>query len=692
MPAACTIIAVGREASATGAPMITHSDDMGASTTDVRLVRVPRKTWPKGSVRPFYRWQIPYPRVVSSFLGASDYAPVGDQQEAVSLGHIPQVRETWAYWDTDYGVQNEWGLSIGESTATANTVGWPAVPDLPYGYNLVGIEDLSKIALERCKTARCAVETMGAIAVKHGFYSGDSGSPDKPVHGGSSEVLVLADADPGDVWIFNVLTGEGNRSAIWAAQRVPPNHVVAVGNSFTIRSLNLSSPEDNLYSPGVKHLAEKMGWWTKSEESSPEVFDFFSAYGYQPKPGVNTWEPRSEDTILSFYSGRRMWRIFSLLSADEGALLDPNLGNLPKTPNPYPPSVPAPRGSVTLPMVMNAMRDHYEGTPYDLTKGMASGPWGNPNRARTAKGVVGQWERAIAMYRSGWSFVLEARSQQLSRLWWGYDSAHSTVYLPFYGAATGPAPKSFCNSELRMSVFSVDAAYWAFSIVNQYSDRNFKVINGDIRKEAFKAEEQALSQILTWEAEALHLVGDNGDIQQALQSLTDKSNEFAERKVAAWWDYAWHLIAKYGREIVTYNESEVGGTAPALWVLPEWWLRSPEVGFSSWTPQGPFHGINLTENQTAAALQCLNNSAQVLSSSELAAGASTLQPSQNCNISSVSLGVFAFATPGHSVSSLVMTTTFGMAIAAVSYFLGVKHGRREHGHGQVRDVYTLHIC
>jgi dipeptidase len=135
-------------------------------------------------------------------------------------------------------VQNEWGLSIAESTCTARTVGWPA--DKPYGFNLAGIEDLSKIALERCKTARCAVETMGKIAVQHGFYSADGGEPSQPAYDGSSECLLLADGNPGELWIFNVMTGKGNASAIWAAQRVPDDHVTAIGNTFTIRKMNLS--------------------------------------------------------------------------------------------------------------------------------------------------------------------------------------------------------------------------------------------------------------------------------------------------------------------------------------------------------------------------------------------------------------------------------------------------------------------
>jgi len=175
--------------------MIGHSEDSGPSANDVRLVRVPRQQWAEGSKRPLYSWRPGYPRVVSTELHTPDYAPVNGEELDVPLAHIPQVKETWAYWDTDYGVQNEWGVSIGESTCTAKTVGWPS--NLPYGYNNAGIEDLSKIALERCKTARCAAETMGTIAVDQGFYSADSGEPSAPGYTGSSECLLLADATPG---------------------------------------------------------------------------------------------------------------------------------------------------------------------------------------------------------------------------------------------------------------------------------------------------------------------------------------------------------------------------------------------------------------------------------------------------------------------------------------------------------------
>merc|ERR1712048_1284660 len=145
----------------------------------------------------------------------------------------------------------------------------------------------------------------GEIAVAEGFYSADSGAPSAPAYSGSSECLLVSDATLGELWIFNIMTGKNNASAIWAAQRVPSNHVVAIGNSFTIRKMNLSDTENFLYSPGVSKLAEEKGWWSPEEEVSEDIFDFFGAYGYTPTAhaGVSASVAESQANTLSFYSG-----------------------------------------------------------------------------------------------------------------------------------------------------------------------------------------------------------------------------------------------------------------------------------------------------------------------------------------------------------------------------------------------------
>lgn len=573
---ACTIVAVGKDASASGYPITSHTDDSGGSTTDIRWIRVPRKQWPAGSTRKLYNWNDGYPRVVDETL-SPEYAPVNGQAMTVPIGEIPQVPETFAYWDMDYGVQNEKGLSIGESTCTAKTVGWPATPEKQaYGYNRAGIEDLSKIALERCETARCAVDLMGSIAVEQGFYSADSGDPAKPGYSDSAEALVLA--DPQEVWIFNVLTGPKNASAIWAAQRIPSDHVAAVGNSFTIREIDFKDPDTFRYSPGVTKLAEEQGWWNPNDGA----FDFFCAYGYTPEveDAANEAAAETLKQTLNFYSGRRMWRIFSLLSPEEGAKLDPNKGNLPETKDPYPASVPAPRKNITAQMVMDVLRDHYEGTPYDLTVGFAAGPFGNPNRgAAPPPGTLGIWERAIAMQRSSWSYVLEAKPAGKGVSWLGLDSPHATAYLPFYGAATEGAPESFHSHDGYMSKFSNKVAWWAFDRIASFQDINFQLINKDVMKKTHEIEHQGKNRLVSCEKLADEAQGKKA----AMQVLTDCSNKFAEEKIADMWDLGDSLFAKFGRQVVTYNESATG---EGRWQYPAWWIESLDVGFASWRAEG----------------------------------------------------------------------------------------------------------
>lgn len=584
----CTIVAVGKDASSTGSPIVAHTDDSGADTTDVRFVRVPAKRWEKGSVRHLYNWVDGYPRVVAKEL-SPEYAPVHGQKPSESMGTIPQVPETYAYWDMDYGVQNEKGVSIGESTCTARTVGWPATADKPYGYNRAGIEDLSKIALERCATARCAVQTMGDIAVKEGFYSADSGEPSFPGYSDSAEALAVADSE--ELWIFDVMTGANNRSAIWAAQRVPPGNVAAVGNSFTIRQINFTDHANFLYSPDVTKLAEEKGWWIPSEGP----FDFFAAYGYTPsvRNGTtpNATVAAMVDTLkqtLAFYSGRRMWRIFSLLSPAEGAKLDPNKGNLPHTKDPYPGSVPAPKGSVSPQMVMSLLRDHYEGTPYDLTQGMAAGPFGNPNRGPVpprSLGLAGVWERAISMHRTSFSYVLEARPHGRAVSWLGLDAPHATAYLPFLGAATEEAPEMFRSHEGYMAKFSDKVAWWAFDMVAQYEDINFQLINKDVRNKSAQIEEEGHRLLAKCNEKA-----DKAEShEKALHILTKCTHEFAVDKVKHWWEFAFSLFAKFGRYTITHNES--GESGEDLQQYPAWWVASPDVGFTLWAKEGPWHGV-----------------------------------------------------------------------------------------------------
>lgn len=240
----------------------------------------------------------------------------------------------------------------------------------------------------------------------------------------------------------------------------------------------------------------------------------------------------------------------------------------------------APKNSVTPQMVMDVLRDHYEGTAYDLTSGMAAGPFGSPNRGPAPqKGILGLWERAISMHRTSWSYVLEAKPAGRSVSWLGYDSPHGTAYIPFFGAATEGAPESFHSHDGYMSKFSTKVAWWAFNLVNQYSDLNFQLINKDVRKHAKQIEDEGQRLIARCEDMASKEINKLA----AAKALTSCSNSFAAEKIAEWWDYAFSLFAKFGRYTITANETEKGENPQRY---PAWWLKSSEVGFTQWSPEG----------------------------------------------------------------------------------------------------------
>ncbi|RHY44213.1 hypothetical protein DYB38_009185 [Aphanomyces astaci] len=154
--------------------------------------------------------------------------------------------------------------------------------------------------------------------------------------------------------------GPKNASAVWAAQRVPPGHVAAVANGFIIRELNLTNSDNYLASPNVHSFAQSMGWW----DPSAGPFDFTAAYNYHT-PGP----------IGPLYVGRRVWRILDWFAPS--LRLNATLGQ--STLPTYPFSVPV-DAPVTLHSVFELLKDHYEGTAFDMTQGLAAGPFGNPTR------------------------------------------------------------------------------------------------------------------------------------------------------------------------------------------------------------------------------------------------------------------------------------------------------------------------
>jgi len=345
------------------------------------------------------------------------------------------------------------------------------------------------MGLERTKTAREAIKVIGELCVKYG-YAGYYGS------GGSYTI-----ADGEEAWVMQLLSHPDGGSAVWAAQRVPDDEVAAVTNIFSVREIDFDNPDRFMYSDNVKKVAEEQGWWKPGEP-----FDFLKIYA------------RRRETI-PYGTLRRTWRILDLIAPSKN--FDPFVED--GFTKEYPFSV-KPDEKVSVKDLICILRDHYEGTQFDLTKGLAAGPWGCPERYNAPRDEEGAWERALSIYRCESTYILQSREWLPDAIgalaWWGLDAPHSTVYMPFY-AGINKLPKAYSTGSYED--FSRDNAWWAFNFVSNWANLNYSYMIKDINKkqEVIEGREFAMQSA----------------IEETAKQLYEKDPELAREFLTNYWLY-----------------------------------------------------------------------------------------------------------------------------------------------------------
>lgn len=548
---ACTTTIVGKLASADGSVMVSHSDD---GLGDGSMVYVPARDHKPGSLRPVY-----YSTAALDFkpewggtethrLVCKERAPgynIAGIAPNIPLGYIPQVAHTYAYFDANYGVINEHQLSIGECTDKAKVH-----PEPEPGKRIFYSAELSRVALERCKTAREAIKLMGELIETYGYY-------------GTGETLLVA--DPNEGWVMEMAGYDMNGTGgVWVAKRVPDDQFFVAANQFRIRDVR-AGEDDLMYSKNIFDVAHEKGWW-KPEDG---LLDFTSVYG-------------DGEFHHPYYSLRRVWRAQSLAA--------PSLGLSPWAEGAFTRDYAfaiTPDNKLTVADLFTIHRDNYEGTEFDLTKGLAAGPFGDPNRFEgNAESVadkegkltplVGEFERPINIYRCVYAYVNQSRSWLPDAIggvsWFGSDRPATSVLMPFYAGAT----------DLPKAVEKADAlkcdrgSMWtAFNYVANYSMLKYSYMIQDIRKLRNHFESRAFGKQAELEANALKL-WQNGEQQSAREMLTRYSEKNTNEILDSWWKLSEDLYLKYNDGY--YNDKRAIGQ-PLFY--PAWWLK--QVGYE----QGP---------------------------------------------------------------------------------------------------------
>lgn len=474
--------------------------------------------------------------------------------ETPAIGWIPEAPETFAYIEGAYGIINEHQVAIGESTCPARFVSKPRTQG---GDALFDVAELSRLALQRTKTAREAIQLMGDLAVQHGYYGAEWEGDG--VYDEAGEALTVTDTK--EAWMFHILPDDTGKSAIWAAQRVPDDHMTGIGNQFVIHQMNLSDPDFFMASDNVEQVAIRNNLWSP-EDNVP--FDFTRAYA-QPRIGSHV-----------YYSTRRVWRLFTLA--------DPNLDLSPYTDtfaSDYPFSV-KPAAPLSPRDIMRFQRDHYEGTPFDMTKGPQGGPYGDPDRYDTALSEnltaadlnAGHFERAISIFRASYSFVsvLDAENDDNGFIWFGQYAPHATAYSPVFTKAT-EVPSYFS----RGSLFSYDdqSSFWIHAIVGNWAARYYKYAHPVVAKAQIEIEDLAESMQPDILAHAAKVKRENGE-GAMVDFLTSQSTEYAAQAHKSSTDLFHFLIAAFhdGYQVTNFYSSAL--TVKSLF-YPKWWLE--QVGF-----------------------------------------------------------------------------------------------------------------
>jgi len=461
-------------------------------------------------------------------------------------GSFPQVNETYAFVEGLYGIMNEHQLAIGESTCGSRFV---ALAKGFGGQALFHISSLTTIALERCKTAREAIQLMGDLAVEYGYYSANN----KNSEGG--EALVISDTM--EVWVFHISPDDTGASAVWAAQRVPDDHISVVANSFVIRKIDPES-EDFMFSSNIFNVAIRNNLY----DPNNDLLDFAEVYGYSLSQPL--------------YSTRRVWRVFELAN--------PEL-NLPADTTPHTDDYPfsiKPNRLLTVEDLLIMNRDHYEGTEFDLTKGLAAGPFGDPTRydsaANQESGLTieelrsGRFERAISMFRTSYSFVTQSRKHLPNEvggvIWYAQYAPHAATYVPIY-ISVDDIPEPYRVGSLFK--YSSDSMFWRTAIIGNWIQKSFQHIIGDVKEVQVEIESDFFTNQANIESQVLALLSQN-NTQDVVDLLSDYSSTSASRVFEAYGDLFPKIVTKYHDGYRMEKLDQLTIEAYAMF-YPKWWLE-----------------------------------------------------------------------------------------------------------------------
>ena len=449
------------------------------------------------------------------FLGLCHY-PAGKHAKGEMLqiydwdtkeyhGQIPQAAETYNV----IGNINEYQVTIGETTFGGREEMVDTTGILDYG-------SLIYIALQRSKTAREAISVMTRLVETYGFCS-------------EGETFTIC--DPNEAWIMEMMgKGPGSKGVVWVAVRIPDDAICAHANQSRIRTFDQKDKKNVMFSKDCIKFARSKGWFTGKDKD----FSFCDVYAAPTFSGRRACEAR----VWSFFN--RFGDMDKYLPYVEGKVKDAEPMPLWIVPN----------KKVSMQDLEASMRDHYEGTPFDLGNDLGQGVWEMPYRPTPLSfkvdGKAYFNERPVSTQQTAFSYVSQMRSwlpRQIGGvLWFGNDDGNMVAYTPIYCGNT-VQPECYNTPGADAVTFSDKNAFWVCNWVSNMVYPRYSQMFPSLKEVRDSLDNSYIANQGEIEKQALKLYGESE--QKAVDYLTNYSNTQAQQMLARWKELAIYLIVKY---------------------------------------------------------------------------------------------------------------------------------------------------
>ncbi|MBP9998466.1 MAG: C69 family dipeptidase [Bacteroidales bacterium] len=494
---ACTNVIVTKGASADGSTMVSYAADSHYLYGELYFNKASR--FSKGAKLPITEWDTARP-----------------------LGSIAQVERTYQ----TAGNMNQYQLIIAETT-------WGGREELADSTGVMDYGSLIYVTLQRARTAREAISTIVELANTYGY----------PSEGESFSI-----ADPQEAWVMDLCGkgSSGNKGIVWVARRIPDGYICAHANQARITRFPLNDPENCLYAPDVISFAREQGYFSGADEE----FSYRDAYCPLDFGGARACEARAWSAFNILGDGKFVYEENGVeVCRDAYDWVEYALGHELSGEMPL---WIKPSRKISMKDVADVMRDHFEGTPMDMTTDIGAGGNALPYRWRPMGFSYGGKnycnERAIATQQTGFWFVAQSRGwlpdEVGALIWFGTDDAATSYLTPIY-VNTKKVPECFRVGNGDLLHYSATSSFWMNNRIANACYKMYDQMAPVVRKAADDYENTMMNETIPQMDEKLSSLVKKGRKGKARRLLTKFSVDNAQKQFAAWTKLEEILLLKF---------------------------------------------------------------------------------------------------------------------------------------------------